>query len=159
MRRASHWFPVTVPDGRSAGVRDARPSDAKAALAGVARIVQERPRTLLVSEGELWTTRQWRERRQAWTPEGAWLVAELDGQFVGMYAVQRGARKAERHVAEFGIWVLPEGRGLGLGAALIAAGEKWAEEQRSGCTRSAVTKQKAGNDAPTSCRKAKQLTP
>lgn len=128
MRRPARWFPVELADGRRAGVRDARPSDARAALAGVTRIVRERPRTLLVSEGELWTPRQWRERRLVWTPEGAWLVAELDGAFAGMYTIHRGPRRAERHAAEFGIWVLPEARGLGLGRALIEAGEVWARE-------------------------------
>lgn len=128
MKPPSRWWPLELPGGRRAGVRDARPSDAKAALAGVTRVVQERPRTLLVSEGELWTPRQWRERRLAWTPEGAWLVAELDGAFVGMYAIQRGPRRAERHAAEFGIWLTPEARGIGLGRLLIEVGEIWARE-------------------------------
>jgi RimJ/RimL family protein N-acetyltransferase len=124
----ARWFPVEVSGGRRAGVRDARPSDARAALAGVSRVVKERPRTLLVSEGELWTPRQWRDHRLAWTPEGTWFVAELDGDFVGMYAIHRGPRRAERHVAEFGVWLLPEVRGMGFGRALLTAGEAWARE-------------------------------
>ena len=126
--RRGHRFVVDVGAGRTGVIRDARPSDAREALASVARVVRERPRTLLIGEDELWTPKQWREHRLVWCPDGAWLAAELDGRFVGLYVITRGARRAERHKAEFGVWLVPEARGLGFGRAMLEAGEIWAKE-------------------------------
>lgn len=126
--RKEHRFPVETPDGRQALVRDARASDAKPALEAIRRVVAERPRTLLIGEDEIWTPKQWREHRLVWCPDGAWLSAELEGRFAGLYAIHRGARRPERHKAEFGIWLTPEARGSGLAQKMLEAGEAWGRE-------------------------------
>lgn len=127
-RRPAHDFPFVALDGRVGLVRVAKPSDAKQSLAITLAIAQERPRTLAVTEGEIWNAKAWRDHRLPWCPDGVTLSADLDGKFVGALNIMRGGRKATRHSAEFGIYVAANARGVGVGTALIAASEAWARE-------------------------------
>lgn len=132
-KRVLRAFPVQARDGRPALIREARSSDAKRCLQITLEVAKERPRTLAVSEGEIWGPRQWRDHRLAWCPAGVTLVAELDREVVGGLHIMRGGRRATAHAAEFGIYLAPTARGLGLGRALIETAEIWAAE--SGVTR------------------------
>src|SRR5438132_6782836 len=110
-----HRFPFTTKDGRAGVVRPTRPRDAKACLAIVWEATNERPRTLMTSPEEFWSPRQWRKHRRDWGPDGVWLVAEVDGRVVGNLGCDRGRRPRERHVAEFGVTVSADHRGVGVG--------------------------------------------
>jgi len=128
LHKRDHRFDVDLADGRRGWVRDAKAGDAKAALTTVGEVVRERPRTLLLGEDEIWTPKQWREHRLNWCPDGAWLSGELDGFFIGLYAIMRGTRRTDRHKAEFGIWLAKSARGLGFGRVMLQAGEAWASD-------------------------------
>jgi RimJ/RimL family protein N-acetyltransferase len=121
-------FAFRTRDGRSGVVREARATDAKAALAIVAEATHERPRTLAVIERELWGPRQWRKHRLGWGKVGVSLVAEVDGAVVGQLTVSRGTRPTTTHRAEFGITVASGARGQGVGRALLEVLETWARE-------------------------------
>jgi len=67
-------------------------------------------------------------RRRADRPDGVTFVAVADdGRFLGMAG---GGPAPDRPDAAgvYGMWVAPEARGRGLGAALLAAVEGWARE-------------------------------
>jgi RimJ/RimL family protein N-acetyltransferase len=121
-------FPFTAKDGREAVVRVARPADARACLAIVDETMRERPRTILVQEGEFWSPRQWRKHRRGWDPEGAWLVAEVGGAVAGILTAERGRMLARRHEAAFGVTIGSRFREIGVGRALLEALESWARD-------------------------------
>jgi RimJ/RimL family protein N-acetyltransferase len=121
-------FAFTTKDGRQGIVRVALPRDAREANRLIEETLQERPRTLTVTPGELWDNRTWRRFRLDWGAGGVWLVAEVDGAFAGQLDVRRSPRTAERHRVEFGITVAKAFRGIGVGRALIEAMEVWARE-------------------------------
>lgn len=121
-------FPFITKDGREAVVRVARRKDARACLAIVDEAMRERPRTILVQEGEFWSPRQWRKHRRGWDPEGVWLVVEIDGGVTGILTAERGRMLVRRHEAGFGITIGSRFRGVGVGRALLEALESWARD-------------------------------
>lgn len=129
-------FPFAVTDGRAGLVREARAGDARACIKIVTEAMSDRPRTIAVLPEELWTPAEWRRHRLSWGPRGVSLVAEVDGAVVGQLTVERGARVATTHSAEFGILVARAARGRGVGRALLRALETWAQEY--GVTRIAL---------------------
>jgi len=71
----------------------------------------------------------WQERVQASSGEGNELImfAEQGGKLAGMSAINRRATPKTRHTATiWGVYVLPDWRGLGLAEVLIRACEGWA---------------------------------
>ena len=129
-------FPFALADGRTGIVREARAGDARACIRIVTETVSDKPRTIAVVPEELWTAAEWRRHRLAWGARGVSLVAEIDGDVVGHLTVERGARAATKHAAEFGIVVARTARGQGVGRALLRVLEAWAEEH--GVTRIAL---------------------
>jgi len=140
----SRSFPFRTRDGRAGIVRVAEPGDAKACLAIVGDAVRTRPRTLAVTEDELWSPREWRRHRVGWTKMGVWLVAEVEGQVLGQLSCERSPRPPMTHTGEFGITVAAAARGQGIGRAMLVALEVWAAEV--GVTRIALAVF-VGNDA------------
>jgi L-phenylalanine/L-methionine N-acetyltransferase len=121
-------FPFALADDRTGIVREARAGDARACIAIVTETISDRPRTIAVVPEELWTPAEWRRHRLLWGARGVSLVAEIEGTVVGHLTVERGARAATKHSAEFGIVVAREARGLGAGRALLRVLEAWATE-------------------------------
>lgn len=115
-------------DGRRGVVRVARARDARACVEIVREAAALRPRAIATTEDEVWSPRQWRRALAGWGPDGATLVAEVDGRVVGVLGVARSRRGAGRHIAELGIAVAGSSRGVGVGAALMRAIESWARE-------------------------------
>jgi GNAT superfamily N-acetyltransferase len=110
-------------------VRPARARDAKACLAITAEAVAERPRTIIVSEAELWDARTWWRHAVPWAAQGAQLVALVDDRIVGHLRVTRmDERAAIRHVGSFGLIVAASARGIGVGRALLEVTEIWARQ-------------------------------
>jgi L-phenylalanine/L-methionine N-acetyltransferase len=121
-------FSFTTKDGRPGVVRPARPSDAAACLAVVWEATQERPRTLMTTPEEFWSTRQWRKHRLDWSENGVWLVAEVEGKVIASLGCDRARRPREKHLCEFGITVARAFRGVGVGRAVLETLEVWARE-------------------------------
>jgi ribosomal protein S18 acetylase RimI-like enzyme len=71
----------------------------------------------------------WQERVQASSGEGNELImfAEQGGKLVGMSAINRRDNPKTRHTGTiWGVYVLPDWRGLGLAEAMMHACEDWA---------------------------------
>jgi RimJ/RimL family protein N-acetyltransferase len=108
-------------------VRRAEPGDA-AELVALASAVGSEP------EGWLLADARWRsvadERRYLRAmrrhPDGAVMVADLDGALVGRLSIARDPHPASAHVADLGLMVAAGHRRRGIGSALLAAAEAWA---------------------------------
>jgi len=121
-------FTVATKDGRDVMIREARATDARSYLAAVRSVIEEPMRTLVVTLEELWTEEKYAQQLVPWGSDGVRLVAILDGEVVGALHIYRGPMRANRHVADFGIFLTDAARGQGLGRALLEIAEIWAEE-------------------------------
>lgn len=121
-------FAVALKDGREATIREARATDYFDYVAGIREVVDERPRTLLVQPGEFWDETEFASRLVPWSPSGARLFAYLEDRFVGSISIHGRHMAANKHVAEFGIFLVKDARGLGLGGHLLSLADKWAAD-------------------------------
>ena len=103
------------PDRAAVQIRPVRSDDAEALhrirrLPSVARYTMGMPSTRLDAM---------RKRIDSYGPDDHILVAELDGEVVGMAGLHVGSLK-QRHVGSIGIMVADEHQGRGIGRALMA---------------------------------------
>ena len=65
------------------------------------------------------------------SPDSVWLVAEKDGQLIGMIGLACTAHpfSGERVALELAWWVEPEHRSGGVGIKLLKCSEEWAKRQ------------------------------
>jgi RimJ/RimL family protein N-acetyltransferase len=114
-------------------VREGRPGDAEQMIAYVNRIAEEPGIAIGLSPGEFQLTieqeQQFIADRSA-EDNSLFLVAEAEGQVIGVLTMRGGARRALRHEAVLGITVARDWRGRGVGNALMAHAVDWA--RRSG---------------------------
>jgi RimJ/RimL family protein N-acetyltransferase len=110
-------------------VREGRSEDAEQIIAYVNRIAEEPGIAIGLSPGEFTLTveqeRQFIADRAA-EDNSLFLVAEAQGQIIGVLTLRGGARRALRHEAVLGITVRREWRGRGVGDALMAYAVDWA---------------------------------
>lgn len=116
---------VTLKDGRTALIRQARAQNAEAVIAHVNTIGAET--IYIMTERLLKTPRE--ERlvfRQADGESGLYLVAVIDGEIVGSANIVRGRQSKNRHTAGLGIALRRDECGVGLGLAMMKAMIAWA---------------------------------
>jgi RimJ/RimL family protein N-acetyltransferase len=118
---------VTEPTAGPEGVRirPARPRDARSFVEAFSSVAAERRfiQTEVVSHGARFYRRRF---RRPWDEQGAQLVA-LDGdRVIGSLSMRRDTSPATRHVATFGMFVVADRRGRGIGAALLEEALSWA---------------------------------
>lgn len=105
-------------------IRKADPKDAKGIILCMQSVMDER--VFLVSEYYLLTERGEQDRIKS--PDDLTLVADLDGEIVGVVTVQRGMYRKNRHTANLGIAIKQQHRTRGLGTELIKGSIKWCQE-------------------------------
>jgi RimJ/RimL family protein N-acetyltransferase len=119
--------PESVPlrDGRSAIVRRADAGDAEALIAHLSAVGAEK--VYLMTERFDRTAEEVRKFvEQHDGVAGEYLVAVVEGTVAGSANFLRGKQSKNAHTAELGVAVRKEWRGLGIGAALMEAGIRWA---------------------------------
>jgi len=116
---------VSLKDGRTALIRRATPDDAGSITEHVNLVGGES--RFVLRERATWTLDQERATLSAASgSQSAFFVAEVSGRLSGLINLGRGMWSKDAHVAELGMSCLPECRGVGLGAALLAVGIEWA---------------------------------
>src|SRR5207237_735207 len=104
--------------------------DAEALLAHAERIAGEPGVAVTLGPGELNLTveqeRQFVANTNA-SDNSVFLVAEAEGQIIGILTCVGGKHGALRHVTTLGVSVRREWRGRGVGAALMRAAIDWAK--------------------------------
>jgi putative acetyltransferase len=110
-------------------VRAAEPGDA-AALVALADGVTAEPEGWLLTDTPQRSVGDERRYVRALRghPNGAILVAQLDGNLVGRLSLSRDPHPFSRHVADFGLMVAASHRRRGVATALLRAAETWAGE-------------------------------
>ncbi len=111
-------------------IRESTPADAEQMISHVQRLAEEPDVDTLIGPGEFNLTVE--EERQilaeyAAADNAVFLVAEADGQIVGVLNCRGGKRRAVRHAVSLGISVAREWRGRGVGKALMARVVEWAK--------------------------------
>jgi RimJ/RimL family protein N-acetyltransferase len=112
-------------------IRQARPDDAEHLLAHIQAIASEPDAQILIEPEEVqFTVEQEREwvSKQITPKNSTLLVAEADGQIVGVLGCEGGDRKAIQHVARLGISVRKEWRNQGVARLLMERAIAWAKE-------------------------------
>lgn len=112
-------------------IRQARPEDAAAIIAYVQNLAEEPGIPILIQSGEFQLTVEEEERfinELAAADNGLMLVAEVEGQIVGLLTCQGGHRRATRHAVNLGITVAQGWRDRGIGSALMERAITWARD-------------------------------
>lgn len=121
---------VRLKDGQLLIIRAARPGDGGQVLAHVREILREGEFVLSTLEDFTMTE----VKEAAWIQENladpcrVVIIAEHEGQIIGMIDFKNGIRQRIAHHGEFGMSVNLSWRGLGVGRALLVALIEWAEE-------------------------------
>ena len=108
-------------------VRPAEPGDAAGLTALAAAVAAEPEGWLLVEQASRSVADERRYLRALRRhPDGAVLVAEVDGGLAGRLSIARDPHPASPHVADLGVMVAAAHRRRGLGTALLTAAGDWA---------------------------------
>ncbi len=108
-------------------IRDAVPEDAPFIVEILTKVGQEG--IYIANEGHYMSAEQQAQVLVRRDPEiHLILVAEQGSRIVGTLEMVRGIFQKNRHTANFGMALAPEGRGRGLGEGLLLAGHDWARQ-------------------------------
>lgn len=114
-----------LKDGRDATVRRARPADAEAWIANGNAVASEM--IYLMTEKFTRPPDEVRNQFEVAPPtRELWLVADVRERIVGGANFVRGRNSKNDHVADLGMSILSEFRGLGLGTLILKEGVEWA---------------------------------
>ena len=122
---------ITLKNGKECVLRNGRPEDAEAVVEMVVRTHEETDFLLSYPDEHAFTKEEEVKFLAAKdeSEKEIYIVAEIDGVIVGSAGTDgRGDREKLRHRAEFGIGILKEYWGLGIGKALTQACIGCAEE-------------------------------
>jgi len=119
----------TLRDGRALTIRQAVHEDTEALISLIQNILSTTTYTLTKAE-EFDTSPEAQEiwiRQYLDNPAWILLVAELDGQLVGNLDFRNNPKVRNQHIGEFGMGVLEEHRGQGIGSIILKEFLAWAK--------------------------------
>ena len=111
-------------------IREAEPSDAEQIIAYVRRLSEEPHSNIEISPGEFTHTVEEEAgflAEFAQSENSIFLVAEVEGQIVGILNCKGSNRAAIRHAVMLGMSVDKDWRGQGIGSELMAQAITWAK--------------------------------
>lgn len=115
---------ITSKDGRTITIRHARESDAEALVRLLNEVFAEEAFMVRASFNQ--TPEDERAFIRSVSPPSVFLVAEHRGAPVGWLSLFRHKAEFCHHVAELGIGVRKDYRGVGIGLALMRTAQEWA---------------------------------
>lgn len=116
---------ITTKDGKTITIRHVRDSDA----APLVRLLNEvfAEEAFMARSSFNQTPEDEREFIRGVSPPSVFLVAEHRGALVGWLSLFRHKAEFCHHVAELGIGIQKDYRGVGIGLALMRTAQEWAE--------------------------------
>lgn len=121
---------IKLNNGCMASIRNASKSDAKEMLIYIDRISKESD-NLTFGEGEFGITLDQEENfieSISMKNNALFIVAEMEGKIIGNLSFAGGVRPRTAHTGEFGVSVLKEYWGLGVGTELITYLIQWCKQ-------------------------------
>jgi RimJ/RimL family protein N-acetyltransferase len=116
---------ITTKDGNTITIRHARESDAAALIRLLDEVFAEEAFMVRASFNQ--TPEDERAFIRSVTPPSLFVVAEHRGALVGWLSLFRLKAEFCHHVAELGIGVRKDYRGVGVGMALMRTAQEWAK--------------------------------
>ncbi len=124
---------VKLKNGDSVILRTPKKGDGSALISFTKQVLQNAPWAIMKPE-EFFATTEGKER---WIndhlnhPESLIIVAEKNGQAIGLLDFSNQIFKRTSHVGGFGMSLLPEWRGLGLGKEMLLQLLDWVKDNTS----------------------------
>lgn len=95
----------------------------------IAKIVANEKKYLLVEPEKVYSIDEIENKIKEPNDENKFvLVARNNGKFIGNITARRNGNKKMRHTIEFGLWLSPEYRNIGIGKNMILSMEKWGKD-------------------------------
>lgn len=118
-----------IKDSQICHIRLCEERDAEDWYDGIKGITKE-GKYLLVEPDDVYSVDKIKEKinKSVDIKNQAIIVAEVDNRVVGHLLVTRGNAFKLKHTAEFGLWIIPKFRNIGIGGKLIESCEFWAKE-------------------------------
>ncbi|MGP6207768.1 GNAT family N-acetyltransferase [Cuniculiplasma sp. SKW3] len=106
-------------------IRLAKPSDAS----GIIRCMQSVMDEKIYLVGDVYFYTEKGQKDLIKNPDDLNIVAESNGEIVGMMTIQRGIFRKNRHTATMGIAIMNGYRHIGIGRKMISEGIEWCKQQ------------------------------
>lgn len=119
----------TTTKGSRVTLRSPNLGEGEALLIAVKEVIRRSAHLLTQIEEFTYTVEQENEMIQKYLehPDKIIIVPEVEGKIAGMLDFSTGSRKRNSHTGEFGISLLPEFQGQGIGKSMVNALIQWAK--------------------------------
>jgi RimJ/RimL family protein N-acetyltransferase len=117
----------TTAKGLKVTLRSPLPGEGEALLTTMREVIGRAAHLLTQLEEFTYTAEQEDQMIQKYLehPDQIIIVPEVDGRIVGMLDFRAGSKKRDSHTGEFGVSLLPEFQGQGIGSFLMEALLEW----------------------------------
>jgi RimJ/RimL family protein N-acetyltransferase len=119
----------TTVKGLKVTLRSPESGEGEALLATMREVIRNNPHLLTQIEEFTYTAEQENEMIQKYSDhlDQVIIVPEVEGKIVGMFDFRAGTKKRDAHTGEFGVSLLPQFQGQGIGTFVMETFLDWAK--------------------------------